>query len=57
MTTYAYQSLHEDGLTLDEYVKVWGAWVEAKRQIAISTHYLIEERNDPYHRAWMRMTR
>lgn len=33
----------------------WGAWVEAKRQIAIATNSLIETPDDEYAKAWERM--
>lgn len=55
MSGWAFKALHEEGLTSAEFTDIWGGWVEAKRQIAIATHWLIQKRNDPYHRAWMRM--
>ena len=55
MVGWAYASLHEEGLSWEDAMEVWGGWVESKRQVAIATHWLIKEENDAYHRAWMRM--
>jgi len=55
MVGWSFKALHDEGLSAEGYAKIWGDWVEAKRQVAIATHWLIKEKNDAYHRAWMRM--